>query len=244
MRSLKNTGFTIVETLMFLAVSGVIFVSAVALISGQLSNSQSKDAMNQLESTVRGTLNDVSNGYYPEFNTNYSCNGVANGSTRGTNQDCMFAGKSITFGPTQTSVCGNKNAVMLIDTYVVPQSTTVVTSASDLTLICGLEVAENYPGSIQPLSDYQGKEFYILNTNYSYSNSSTFSSSGGSNSVVLEKSDGGRLTVLNGGTGDSDSSYDNIVCFQDGNENSSLEFGIGGILTVSIKNYKDQGCSS
>lgn len=229
----KNKGFTIVEVIMFLAVSGFIFVIAAIGMSGQLSKAESKDAINQLESTIRGTLNDVSNGYYPEFNnTSFDCERNLNGSsdTRGEVQNCFFAGKSITFGP--ANKCDSGTADIIVDTYITTHNTSSMPTYSDITpAVCGLEVTENYPASIKLIGS--SKTFYILNTNYS-TDPTSFNTSGGANGVVLDKLGGsGDFTPLTA------TSNDNVVCFQNGSENSSLDFGINGVPSVSIT-YNDK----
>ena len=110
MKQHKNKGFTIVETMIFLAVSGMLFTSVAMMISGQMAKYRARDAVNQIESVVRSVLNDVSNGYYPLVNKQYGCTastprptvsplGTA-GENRGTHTGstgCVIAGKSIEF---------------------------------------------------------------------------------------------------------------------------------------------------
>ncbi len=100
----NQTGFTIVETLIVLSITGLLFLMTMLLVRGQINNFQSKDAVTQLETALRTTLNDVSNGYYPDKGK-LSCTlglpvsasvDVAGGNV-GTSTDCVYAGKSITF---------------------------------------------------------------------------------------------------------------------------------------------------
>lgn len=232
MVSLKSAGFTIVETMMFLAVSGVIFVSVVLLLQGQLSRYQSRDAMNQLESTARGALNDVTNGYYPIMHNNYTCNDTVDTADRGrgSNTNCVLAGKSVTF---------NDNNVD-IETWVTPFGTDSMPSSinanpevkeiNKISKIDGLKETKNYQWAIKPVSI---TTFYILNTIYSTDNTDSFVS--GAQSVKLFKSDGLSITPV---TGDDN---DNKVCFNNSSHKSSLTFGVNGALTVFVT-FKDEDC--
>jgi len=105
----KASGFTVIETLIVLAVSGSMFVGVVLLISGQQGRSQFEQSINSVTLQLQQTIGDVSNGYFP--NTNIQCDktGGPNGKpnlTRGsgsigTNYGCILVGKVIQF--TQTS---------------------------------------------------------------------------------------------------------------------------------------------
>lgn len=235
MRLKKRAGFTIVETMMFLAVSGVIFVSVALMISGQLDKYQSKDAMNQLESSVRGVLNDVTNGYYPMIGQEFNCSGPTgvSGENRGTNQNCVLAGKSIKF----------ESQDILIETYVtskdtqkIPENINVISasvSPDRLTPIDSLKETKSYQWGIMPKTN---DKYFILNTIYSYNTSDFTASQSGSQNVELYYSsdDGGILQDVTTNT--------NKACFKNGGHNSSLEFGIGGTLTVKT-NFQDTSCT-
>lgn len=101
-------GFTIVETMIVLAVTGLIFLSAVALVSGRTGQAQFTTAIQNVQSQVAQTINEVSNGYYPN-NTDFVCNTGAFGPVidsgaagQGTNQGCIFLGKVLQFNPAVT----------------------------------------------------------------------------------------------------------------------------------------------
>jgi type II secretory pathway pseudopilin PulG len=228
MVKLKIAGFTIVETMIFLAVSGVIFVSVVLLLQGQLNRYQSRDAMNQLESNVRGVLNDVSNGYYPIMPNNYTCTGAVNNDLgRGSNTNCVFAGKSVTFSEDSVD----------IDTWVTPFGTNVLPSGianepeiNKISKVDGLKETKNYQWAINPVSN---TTFYILNTIYSTENTDNFIS--GAQSVKLFKNDSLNIVPV---TGIND---DNKVCFNNGGHKSSLTFGVNGALTAFVT-FKDEDC--
>ena len=74
----KGTGgFTIVETLIVLAVSGLLLISAIVMISGRTNKTQFTTAANDLKQSLEQVINEISSGYFPNAN-NFQCTaGVA-----------------------------------------------------------------------------------------------------------------------------------------------------------------------
>ncbi len=100
-------GYTIVETLIYLAVTGSLFVSAAVLISGQQNKTEFSQAVREVESYIIDISNDISTGYYPS--TNVGCTfgpaGPVLGGSRdlGTNGDCLFLGRLFHVAPAGTN---------------------------------------------------------------------------------------------------------------------------------------------
>ena len=99
----KALGFTIVETLIFLAVSSALLVSALSLVNGAQRRTEFSQAINDLDQQINSVINDVANGYYPNLN-NFQCNKVSSNLVlqpglveQGKNTDCIFLGKVIHF---------------------------------------------------------------------------------------------------------------------------------------------------
>ncbi len=106
-RGRHSAGYTIVETLIFLAVSGALFVSTMGLISGKQGKTEFTQAARDFEIQMQDIANDVSTGYY----TNTTSNGnfiectllgsdiritTPNSTDRqGSNKDCIFVGRSL-----------------------------------------------------------------------------------------------------------------------------------------------------
>lgn len=63
-RSPVNLGFTIVEVMVFLAISGVTFLIAASFISGKEAQAEYNTGMNQANLRVKTIINNVSNGNY------------------------------------------------------------------------------------------------------------------------------------------------------------------------------------
>jgi type II secretory pathway pseudopilin PulG len=98
-------GFTIVETLIVLAVTAGILISALIAIGGRTNRTQFMTASNDLKQQLQQVINETTNGYFPN-SSNFTCTKRANQSpaladgnqAQGTNGDCIFLGKAIQFG--------------------------------------------------------------------------------------------------------------------------------------------------
>jgi prepilin-type N-terminal cleavage/methylation domain-containing protein len=100
----KERGFTIVEVLIVLGISGALFIGAAILISGKQNQAAFNQAIQQMQSQVQQVISDVSNGYFPS-NSNFQCTANAGGpvvlsgggNAQGSNAGCVFAGKVLQF---------------------------------------------------------------------------------------------------------------------------------------------------
>lgn len=111
---LKNKhGFTIVEVMIVLAVSGAFLVSALALISGSQNKTLFNQAINDAQQQIDMMANNVANGYYEQAGSVGKCydSGTflrfdnTDTSERGTNGKCTFLGRVMQFtdGDTATT---------------------------------------------------------------------------------------------------------------------------------------------
>lgn len=96
-------GFTIVETMIVLAVTGALFVAIAASLSGRQSAAEFTHAIQSVQSQIQQVVNQVGEGFYPN-NANFTCQKAGSSisftnvvSTQGTNTDCVFLGKVIQF---------------------------------------------------------------------------------------------------------------------------------------------------
>lgn len=98
-------GYTIIEVMIVISVSAIVFAAAVAGYSRQNQRTEFANAVRDIESTIQDILNDVSTGYYPKSNT-FACTRAGGGANnvpelslgsaeQGTNQDCIFLGKAV-----------------------------------------------------------------------------------------------------------------------------------------------------
>jgi len=132
-------GFTVVETLIVLAVMGALFVSAVLLVSGRVSHVEFSQAMNDTQSIIQQTVSQVGAGYYANTG-NFTCNGtsgtlnIAGGvNQQGSNTGCVFIGKVMQFAVKDTDP-------EEYETYTIAglQSGTDLASAKPLAIARGL----------------------------------------------------------------------------------------------------------
>ncbi len=104
-------GFTIVETMIVLAISGVLFISMVGVVQGQQNKMQFKNSMTDVVSQVQSVIGQVSSGTYPIAGASFACQAGSNGTdivpristsweagTTGSNDDCTFIGQAVMFG--------------------------------------------------------------------------------------------------------------------------------------------------
>ncbi len=101
-RQNKKTGFTIIEVMIVLAVTGVLFAAAVILLAGKQQKTQFTLAANNIAIQIQQTAGDVTNGYYPNLG-DFKCNNgqpnqITNSNSQGTNYGCIFLGKIMQFG--------------------------------------------------------------------------------------------------------------------------------------------------
>lgn len=111
---MDRRGYTILEVMIFMAVSGFMFIIAAGFVSGKQSKTEFRQGMNAINQTIQDTINDVSNGFYPSTGTfNCTVDNIGNppsivsgGDTQGTHQGCVFMGKVIQLGPAGTDDTG------------------------------------------------------------------------------------------------------------------------------------------
>ena len=137
LRARFRAGYTIVEVLVFLAISSALLVSALLIFNGQDKKTQFTQSVRELDNYIADVINDVDTGYYPH-NSDITCKLTGNPADPplitdekdndgpGNNRECISIGKIIRFGTTEAievyKVVGkrfNKN----VDNFDVPVST-------------------------------------------------------------------------------------------------------------------------
>ena len=220
-------GFTIVETIIVLAVVGVLFVATALSVQGSINTNKQKDSISQLESGLRNILNDVTNGKYSS-NGSLTCNvnggkisdakvtqGVSN-LGQGNGKNCVYAGKQITFNSNSYDVVSY--ATLDTDPNALLDSMPVDGSSVSIGYINGMTLK-----SAQ-------KKFYILNKSYGSSVTSNFSS--GAQDVSFY---GAPLTV-------SPLNANITVCFNNSAAVSSLTIGANNTLSTNLKEIDGTIC--
>jgi len=93
-------GFTIIEVLIALAITGVLLAAAVAVLTGQTTSTAFQQSLHDIQSKLSAAIQNVNNGLLPN-ETQYTCT-VSSSSSRaqlspgtgayGTNQGCIYLG--------------------------------------------------------------------------------------------------------------------------------------------------------
>lgn len=111
-----DAGFTIVELMIFLAITGALLVSALMLFNGRIARTQFTQAVQELDNKIKGTINEVSAGTYPGA-TPFDCSAAGSAisvsavgsSGQGTRTDCVFLGKVMQFGVSGDTGCSGSS---------------------------------------------------------------------------------------------------------------------------------------
>lgn len=109
----KARGFTIVETLVVIAITGVLFTAIVVTLSGRQARTEFTQSVQEIQSQIQQVISDTGTGYYPN-SKNFQCTATLTGpqfstlaaNDQGTNEGCVFLGKAIQFG-----VSGSTNGI-------------------------------------------------------------------------------------------------------------------------------------
>lgn len=104
-RVASSAGFTIVESMIVLAVTGVLFIAVSVAWGGKQHVSEYQSALYDMRARIQQSISDVQNGYFPDTSS-FSCidNGtslsfLATAKRQGTNTGCVFLGKALQFRP-------------------------------------------------------------------------------------------------------------------------------------------------
>lgn len=96
-------GFTIIEVMVVLAVTGGLFVSAAILIAGKRAQTEFNQSIRQVHSQVQQAIDEVGTGYFPSSSA-FRCTAGGSGpiitagsGDQGANSGCIFVGKAIQF---------------------------------------------------------------------------------------------------------------------------------------------------
>lgn len=160
-RPIAAQGFTIIEAMIVLSVTSAMFIVAVLAFSGQQDRTRFSQSTRDVEAKVADVANDVAAGYFPETDA-WQCTPRSGNSPliqqnstggQGTNQDCIFIGKALQFGPNDAN-CGNNCSEMRIATIVGHR--TIVTANGEREVET---LAETRPGAAPSGSPYDDRYF-------------------------------------------------------------------------------------
>jgi type II secretory pathway pseudopilin PulG len=152
-----DMGYTILETMIFLAVSSALFVSAMTAVSGQQVKTQFSQSVRDFDTRIRDIVNQVSTGTYEDASmvhcaVNPAGSGVIFSSSgtdqTGKNTDCVFIGKVLQLGITGESTDGQYRLATytvlgkrldsvgkVVSTLTAAQPTAISSPALDTTIV-------------------------------------------------------------------------------------------------------------
>lgn len=141
----RQRGFTIIEIMLFLAVTGALTVGILASAGVSIGQQRYRDSVNSLKSFLQQQYSDVTN-VINDRGQDWACNasasvsetGAGSGQNRGTS-DCVMLGRFITVNDTGT--------VLTAANIVGYQASGATPATSDL-----LELQTNYKLSISPIN--------------------------------------------------------------------------------------------
>lgn len=115
-KGLKTRGYTIVEAMIVLAVTGALIIMVMRTVSGQRERAEFRQAINDIQTQINDVINNVATGYYNNTG-NVHCVAGPGGPVlssfnqeQGTNEGCIFLGQAIQF-----QVDSDKNAYKIYD---------------------------------------------------------------------------------------------------------------------------------
>jgi prepilin-type N-terminal cleavage/methylation domain-containing protein len=135
----QNSGFTIVEVLIVLAVTGLLFLSAVIFINGRQNRTEFTVSINSMQQQIQQVMNETASGYYP--NQNFSCTAGlagqpiinAGSQSQGTKIGCVFLGKVIQFAAADS----DNTTAGIVYPMVGNQNAQSILTAAPITLVTG-----------------------------------------------------------------------------------------------------------
>ncbi len=109
------SGYTIVEVMIFLAVTGILFVVAMVMINGQQNKANFAQGVRDFQAAIDDSINDIRNGNFPQKSGNYVCTvatpssptsppsfGIGapadDNTVQGSHEKCVFLGKVVQYG--------------------------------------------------------------------------------------------------------------------------------------------------
>ncbi len=150
----EQKGFTIVEALIVLAVTGMLFVSTSLLIRGQIEKVRYQDSMRQLQQMVQNTIDDVENGYFPSSGNGDSTNIVIAGKRLSFCKNVIYD-NSMTPRPgyvadaSYRQPCDKGNNIMRVENIVIDRSNPAATFESDVEIGNNNEQYLSLPGGLE-----------------------------------------------------------------------------------------------
>lgn len=157
----NSRGFTIVETLIVLGVTGMMFLSTSMLVRGQIERNRYQDSMRQLQQLVQNTINDTANG-------NLSANNGESGTTFLVGRRFWFCADGFTIPTTPPTNCGADGGSIMTTETVTKNGANLNYGSPATTNLPGglkfkyfktLDATDGAPSGVGQEAELTGKEF-------------------------------------------------------------------------------------
>ncbi|MBX7263414.1 MAG: type II secretion system GspH family protein [Chitinophagaceae bacterium] len=231
----EQKGFTIVEALIVLAVTGMLFVSTSFLIRGQIEKVRYQDSMRQLQQMVQNTIDDVENGYLTG-NTGTSSTTLLVG------KRFWFCADGYTIPTSPPTVCGSDGgSIMTTETVTKNGATLSYENPSAVNLPGGLKFRyfKSLDVNGQAPSGEGSKEF---GAQASFTDSAGNIGAENATMIALFNRPAAYQLGKDNSPGNNDNIYGRILCFQ-GYRMGSLELGSAQSGTRVLLNTEDSRCN-
>lgn len=156
MRVIKNKkGYTIVEVMIVMAVTGVMFAVTVLLVQGQIAKTAFRSSAHNTEQMLAGVMNDVRVGYFNSTTSPsgiYASHNVCGNSAAG-KSDCEYIGKKV-------------NIIKSNRTITTTDIVNRTTNGGPVHRADGVVVTSDLPSGLDYADDY---DFEVVFTKYSSS---------------------------------------------------------------------------
>lgn len=143
----KSAGFTIVETMIVLAVSAGLFLIAALYIGGKQAKTEFQVGVRDIQTQLQQIINQTESGYYGLQDRSCSANAsglhLSTGGSLGTSGECIFIGKAIVVDSTKLYVyplAGARLKAGADTTSAVDADATVAGSPETFTIPNGIEL--------------------------------------------------------------------------------------------------------
>lgn len=229
----NQTGYTIVETLIVVAVTGMIFASTALMMRGQVAKNEYREGMQQIEQSMKTIINNVENGNFGTPPTN------------GTDDSKILVGKTIWFctdGASVTCPSANNGSIMHAHTVFagpsggfMPTPTLQELGDDSKQLPAGIKFIgyKMLPGPSSLIDNFGMSVLFEKSDGSEVTQVSDMASSIGLHARLQSA----RLSSWNGSHGDG---Y--ILCFE-GTKRGSIELGSRTSGTNIVLNLDDERCN-
>lgn len=253
-RVVNPAGYTIVETIIFLAVSALLFVSASILISGRQRKTQFAVTVRDFSSKVKSVYGNVASGYYNssgQVTCTVSGGAISTlssgGNDQGTNSDCVYLGQVLVSPQSGTNDFKIVSLVGLRNTTGSPPQEVqnlsdakpkLYTETAETYSLAGAEFVSIYHGSTQVGTTSDGSSVAFISSLAHYNSNKLQSEASHTDVYTIDSNNTSTNGLIESTLGDSSSpavpTTDPITfCLSDGDQRAKVTL-INGISSYQI----------